>query len=562
MAYIQPNSIVQLFKGINLDNRYMHTIYFANASAQNTWFTGKVYRTYQQQSYTRYTRNQIKLAADTTELLGVTYLRFMNDRAVDKWFYAFVNAIEYLNEGTALITYEIDVMQTWFMQGGSIRPCMVEREHVSDDTFGTNLEDEPVGSEVYDYDEIVKSGWFNTFDVIVSASSEPTNEFKFGLYCGTDLYCIPCNNQTQAGVITSKIQQLLGGNWDKNQQSADIVDLYTFPHEFTNASAYENMREVVVAHPANFDSYTPKNNKMYTYPFSYLFVTTHNGDSDIYRWEFWDGNNLGGNVYFGAYGNPLGGGMITCFPKAYNGIIEDFDAGLVIDNFPKNSANVDAYQAWIAAGGQTRLNNAQEITTNRKGATIANAIGTGLEQAAGITMDLFKGAKSAAKGDVAKAGASFVSAAGGAAHIVGTTLDAYADVKEAQNKIDYQFADAKYVPNIIIGKNTPSIGAANHTMEFYFYHAHIRADEAKRVDDFLTMFGYATNRIKQPNLTGRAYWNFVKTQNAVIAGDMPASSKEAIGRIFDGGITFWHNGDNVGNYLVSTSQGTANNPIV
>lgn len=54
MTYIQPNSIIQLFQGINLDNRYLHTIYFANEAAQNTWFTSKVYRSYQAQSYTRY----------------------------------------------------------------------------------------------------------------------------------------------------------------------------------------------------------------------------------------------------------------------------------------------------------------------------------------------------------------------------------------------------------------------------------------------------------------------------------------------------------------------------
>ena len=112
MAYVQPNSIVQLFQGINLDNRYLHTIYFASEAAQNNWFTGKVYKSYQQQSYTRYTRNQIKIKDDATALFGCTYLRFMNTRSNSKWFYAFITGIEYINEGTTLVTYEIDVMQT------------------------------------------------------------------------------------------------------------------------------------------------------------------------------------------------------------------------------------------------------------------------------------------------------------------------------------------------------------------------------------------------------------------------------------------------------------------
>ena len=155
MAYIQPNSTIQFFKGINLDNRYMHTIYFASANAQNTWFTGKVNKTISGHSYQRYTINQLKVKGDATEFLEYTYMRFMNDRSIDMWFYAFITGIDYINENTVLITYEIDVMQTWFIQKGTVRPCMVLREHVTDDTFGHNLEAEPIGSDVYDADEIL-----------------------------------------------------------------------------------------------------------------------------------------------------------------------------------------------------------------------------------------------------------------------------------------------------------------------------------------------------------------------------------------------------------------------
>jgi hypothetical protein len=102
----------------------------------------------------------------------------------------------------------------------------------------------------------------------------------------------------------------------------------------------------------------------------------------------------------------------------------------------------------------------------------------------------------------------------------------------------------------------------NNFLNYYFYHVHVRDDEVKRIDDFLTVYGYAVNRVKRPNLTGRRYWNFVQTQNCEIGGDMPASSKEAIGRIFDGGITFWHDGSQIGNYQQSVSDGTVNNPIV
>ena len=41
MSYIQPTGVIQLFKGIALDNRYMHTIYFGSEALQDAWFTNK-----------------------------------------------------------------------------------------------------------------------------------------------------------------------------------------------------------------------------------------------------------------------------------------------------------------------------------------------------------------------------------------------------------------------------------------------------------------------------------------------------------------------------------------
>ena len=561
MAYIQPNSVLQLFKGINLDNRYLHTIYFGSESAQNSWFTGKVFKPYQNMSYLRYTVNQIKVKDDASSLLGCTYMRFQNNRAGDRWFYAFITAVEYLNENTALITYEIDVMQTWFIQGGSVKPCMVRREHVSDDTFGTNLETEPIGSEIYDYNFITQSNYFNNYSVIVSTSSEPDNMFDYGVFNGTNLMRIPCNSEAQADFVKGFLLQQLG-SWDKQQQKADIVDLYMFPSDLATDIYPFALKGVQVNHPADFNGYTPKNNKMYGYPFSFLWATTGNGDSEMYRWEYWAGNDVNKKVNFGIMSNPTGGGMVECYPRDYNGIEEHYDMGLVIDNFPKCSGNIDAYQAWVASGGQTRANNTKEVAQIRNEATMLSASSNAITGAIQGSLRMFSGGADFVANPSEQSVSNFVGGINQTIQSVASYQQALASVTEANNKVSYEFKDAYYKPNVIVGKQTPTIGASWRTMDFYFYNAHIRNDEAKRVDDFLTMYGYAINRVKAPNISGRQYWNFVKTENAVIAGDMPASSRSAIAKIFDGGITFWHDGDNIGNYAVSVSSGTINNPIV
>lgn len=579
MAYVQPNSVIQLFQGINLDNRYMHTIYFASESAQNTWFTGKVYKTYQGQSYTRYTRNQIKLKEDVTNVLGCTYMRFKNDRSVDKWFYAFITSVEYINENTALISYEIDVMQTWFIQAGSVRPCMVLREHVNSDTFGTNLEEEPIGSDVYDNDAIAISGtsnhtgFFDQYSVVVSTSEKPTSaeSYNNGMYCGTRLVPQIVTNQQTADQVTSFIDQSLG-NWDRQSRSYDIVDLYTFPSHFTSANANDNREQVSVTHSSALDGYTPKNKKLYGYPYSFLFVTTMDGDSAQYRWEYFDGDTVGGTVRFDVVGNPLGGGTVICYPRAYNGIEDNYDAKLVMSNFPKNSANIDAYQAWVASGQATQwLNEANLRSVKGQSATVKFLTGY-IESSVNNLANIAGGATTVAKGmtneneikgvgQITNGINSIASGMTGQISKYANYMDYVTSEAEAWNKVAYEFSDANYVPNTVIGKNTPCIAVSEKALDFYFFHCHVRADELKRLDDFLSCYGYSINKVKAPNLTGRTYWNFVQTHGAVIAGNMPASSKEAIAKIFDGGITFWHNGDNVGNYHISVTQDSINNPI-
>ena len=562
MAYIEPNSIVQLFKGINLDNRYMHTIYFASTSAQNTWFTSKVYKSYQQMSYQRYGVGQVKVKDDATSLLGVTYMRFMNDRTNDKWFYAFVNGVEYINENTALISYEIDVMQTWFIQNGSVRPCRVLREHVNDDTFGVNLEDEPIGGNSYDNDFIKQTGDFDKYAIVIEATGEPDNNelMQKGMFVGTKYYYAPCDNLTDAGFVKSALLSLIG-DWSKNLRSEDVINMFTVPKWIIENTNFVNHGFMVTA-PTSFDNYTPKNKKLFTYPYSYLQCTTFNGDGAVYRWEYFDGTVLGNDLQFDMFGTEIGGGQVICYPRSYNGMEDNLDNGVQMTNFPKNSFSYDAYQAWLANGGKDKYEDLKKLTT-LKGISASVKFAANTAKSVGNvtknTTDILGGV---ATGNVAQTTTGVSGLISSALTQTSQALDLASTLVEAKNKVRYEFNDAMYEPNQVVGTSIPNIVCGQRKLDYYFYHCHLRDDEAKRVDDFFSCYGYYINRVKVPNLTGRQYWNFVQTENCVIAGEMPASSKEAIGRIFDGGITFWHNGDNIGNYAISVSDGTINNPIV
>lgn len=550
MPYVVPNSTLQLFKNINLDNRYLHTIYFASESAQDSWFSSRVFRTFNDLTYRRYESKAVRIEADATSLMGVTYLRFRNTRSGAKWFYAFVTGIEYVNENTTDVYYEIDVMQTWFMQGGSVRPCMVLREHVDVDTFGINIEEEPIGSDVYDCDLITQYGndYFGSYRVVINSTGDPTDTgeplLQNGLFNGTRYQSFPCNTEYQCDFIKGYLDTLLG-DWNKGAQEQDVIDMYTVP-AFLVTSQGSAITPIPkqFTRPNSYDNYTPKNKKLMTYPYSFLLCTTHNGDGASYRWEYFDGTNID----FRMAGTYLGGGQIVCYPRAYNGQEDNFDCKVTMGDFPKNPFVYDAYQAWVAMGGKTKYENDWAITTAKGASAILDTYTRTVNRATSV-----KGTDDASLG---------VSIGTGLVSSISDAVRTGASIIEAQNKLIYQFKDAHYKPNIQVGTSNPDIAVGMHELDFYFYHCHVRDDEVKRLDDFLSCYGYAVNKVKAPNLTGRAYWNFVQTENAVIAGDMPATSRDAIGRIFDGGITFWHNGDQVGNYAQSVTDGSINNPII
>ena len=104
------------------------------------------------------------------------------------------------------------------------------------------------------------------------------------------------------------------------------------------------------------------------------------------------------------------------------------------------------------------------------------------------------------------------------------------------------------IPNEIRGGqggNYMLTGARKNRFELY--NQTITAQYARMIDDYFTMFGYRVARVKVPSTTSRKYWNYVKTSNAIVTGNIPTDSKDIIQNCLNKGITFWHDTD-VGNY--------------
>lgn len=116
-----------------------------------------------------------------------------------------------------------------------------------------------------------------------------------------------------------------------------------------------------------------------------------------------------------------------------------------------------------------------------------------------------------------------------------------------------QMYDHKMIPDSSRGNiNGADINTASDQNGFYFYKKSINKEFARIIDDFFTKFGYKVNRMKVPNITGRQFFNYVKTIDSIVEGDtIPEKYLKEYREMLNSGITFWHTTENFLNYDVN-----------
>ena len=132
-----PDTTLKILTGCPCDPDYEHTLYFAHESAQKNYFSSISKYTVNAMSYQRAKRGRIRVQYKVENLYDCNYIMFQNTAFGDKWFYAFIDDVTYVNNITSEISYTIDVMQTWLFDM-QLQQCFVEREHSVTDVAGDN----------------------------------------------------------------------------------------------------------------------------------------------------------------------------------------------------------------------------------------------------------------------------------------------------------------------------------------------------------------------------------------------------------------------------------------
>lgn len=505
--YIAPNTTIRMLKDVPLDNTYRNTIYFAYIENQTSYFSGKTKYTFAAQSYQRVQKGTLRIGRKADDLYDCNYLMFQNTAYGNKWFYAFVTGVEYVNNETSEVSFEIDVMQTWHFDY-DVKMSFVEREMSVTDKIGDNLVPENLETGDYVYKDLGLTSLFNLYQIVIAATfDEDLEDTTGGMYGGVFSglhYNVFSTWQSAASFIAEATEQ---------NKADGIVSIFMLPVAFT-ADYQSTMPEVFDIerdkHLSDIDGYIPKNNKLFTYPYNLLYVTNNEGNVANYAFEYFSTDKCNFNI----------SGAMCCTPECmlvplnYKGVEKNYNEKLTIGNFPQCAYTVDTFKAWVAQ-------NQNQLALNA-----INAIGQ------------------------TAAGAAVMYASGGTLG-AGMTLSG---VQQIGNLVA-TVSDKSTLPPQARGGGGSIINMANQIKGFQFYYAHIRAEFARIIDDYFNAYGYATHRVKIPNRVMRPHWNYVKTVNVCLTGSVPADDMAKLRQIYDSGITFWRNGDEVGNYALDNRPG-------
>lgn len=520
---------------VPLENDYQHTFYFESEEKQTEYFLGLVANSKDDFSYQR-KEGFIRWPDVYDNISSYNYLMFRNTDFYPKWYYAFIKDIKYISEGKSDIYFEIDVMQT-YMFDYTLKHSFVEREHAYNDAIGAHTF--PEGLETGEYiangtpkqDIISASGIAVIFAVTESPDGTRAagNDYG-GVFSGIGYRPALPKDGTAADNAIGIVNAYASAGKADSIQSVFLAPTALFSlgdnGAYINQSADAESWDIDLGSvPATIDGYTPRNKKLLTYPYSYLYLTNQQGGAAIYHNEkFYTGTRK-----FTTYGVVCPGCSIRTIPLNYNNIEKNTDEGLNLGKYPVCSWAGDAYTNWITQNGLNMNIGVGSAAVSGGAGLIGGGIaaamaGTPLGVAAGVGTALLSG------------------------------LNALTQIGQVvAEKRQHQMQPDQASGNINCGDVVYSAGQNN----FKWIDMSIKAEYARIIDDYFDMFGYQINRLKTPEMGHRKNWWYTKTISVNI--DKKSSSEvsnielQKIKDCYNRGITFWRNPENIGNYSVDNS---------
>jgi hypothetical protein len=539
------HSEIILCRNIKLDKNYINVLSYSTEQMLDLCRRNAI-ATASDYSFIRQHNNNIFTGFTYEQCLQANYIAFQNKDYSNKWFFAFIDEVNYSGEMNTEIRYTIDAWSTFF-DDWQKQPCYITRQHVNDDSIGANLIDENLNVGEVEAINVVKDdsldntyGYYivvgSTWDI--GDNSNPSKQIVGsslynGLISAEKLFVIPASLGSTI-VDAVKNLQLFIFQSAEDGHLADIRNVYIVPnfcispadlqlHEKTTGEytcTYYTLNNGVdipssklqATCTTNYRGYKPKNNKCFIYPYHYLFVTNNNGNNNIYKYENFS-NFFSPEFQINLIMMPGCSGRVI--PQNYKGISDNIDESLPLAKYPICEWNCDAYINWLSANAVNIPNQIIGFTNN-------------------LSSQFQNGGIDSTAGSIAS---NIINVAGNIANIIG------------------QFYSASLLPSIQGGNNTGDVNFVSNANNVLIYEYKVKDQFLKVIDDYFTRFGYKINDITMPNIIGRRNWNYIEipSSESIGYGTVPSQYMEEINNACRKGVTIWHNHDNLGNFNLDNS---------
>lgn len=527
------NSKVIMAKNIRLEKDYNHVLSYSE-SDMVALCTANAVQTFTHCMFLRHGENKIQLEMTYNNALKCNYLAFQNPDYSNKWFFAFIDSIDYINDKVVQVNYTIDEFSTWW-DYWQPDECFIEREHTMDDTPGSNLIPEGLELGEYVHNGTTQRVSYDASMSLIAMCSpyEPDGtSWEAMLICGIPvsgcltLYdnlldfaaCLRAYSQHAQIDTISTVFLIPKGIVDLVNDCTVKVITGSVSYYVFNGKNTAYMHDYSVnPRPSTLETYEPVNKKLLTAPFQGLLLHNLAGSSNFLGYEYFLDPSA---PKIRCSGVPTVGCSIFSCPMNYKRRAVNYLEGIACGKWPTLSWSADIYTNWLT---QNAVN-----------------IGTGLLSgmyniSAGFAGSAVTGES---QGDQIGAGIS--------------------EIRSIISEM-YSHSLAPLTSRGTVNQGDVFTGLGEN--EVFAQPISITEQFARRIDKYFSRFGYQTNQTKVANQLGRSNWNFVKIANGESIGhstnndyfSVPTRSMETINNIYRKGVTIWHNHANIGDYSQSNT---------
>jgi hypothetical protein len=535
------NSQIILVKNIGMDKSYTNVLNYTE-SQMLALCRANAIASADNYSFLRPT-GTIFVGFTYAQCIQSNYIAFQNPDYSNKWFFAFIDDVIYKGDRNVEIKFTIDAWSTWFDKW-TPKKCFINRQHVTNDTVGLHTvpENLDIGQLICDFTKNdTNLGAESYFYFVIGCNYDPSSQTRtagVGMYADYPQGCFWFAWLVNRINYENTINDISQWIYDITQQmhADDIQTMFALPyqafeligdidpttHKVINGKGIKlDVNETFSKSTfRKFSDYTPKNNKLFVYPYSFCRVTNNMGSYNDYKIEDFNeldmNDNPTDNMTFNLIGIPCLGYSGKLRPKYYQGITNNEDESLQLGKYPMLSWSSDAFTNWVSQNN-------------------ANMVGGIIGMSTSATTQLVGGAMTLNPFSIV---GGISSIASGVANMIGT--------------ID----KASALPNTAQGNaNSGDVSFGFNLNRFKYLHMRPKKEYLQIIDDYFTRFGYKICKLENPNINGRRYWNYIEIGGSeeIGTGEVPSKFMEEINNACRKGVTIWHNHANIGDYSLNNT---------